>query len=105
MERQIALCDLTCNPGFLPHRKVVPHCAKRATEVPWRLFPPSRIDGNSQQGTVGQGFRQVGLLSRFERCICKLTHETFEPGRRPCLERRLDPRGTAEMQAQTLDHA
>jgi len=30
MERQIAFCNLACNPGSTPHNGVVPHCANRA---------------------------------------------------------------------------
>src|SRR5947208_1635557 len=43
MERQIALCDLACNPGFMPQDGVVPHCA--LSRVNARKPPPPARTG------------------------------------------------------------
>ena|SRR5712671_1229313 len=119
MERQIALCDLPCNPGFMPRNgwcrrrpRITRHQRASAFltlhpgyEGLRRLLPAPRIHRYGQQGTVGQRLREVGLLSCFERGIRKLSHEALKPGRRPCLEGRFYAWGTTEMQKQALDDA
>jgi len=68
MERQIALCDLACNPGSTPHERVAPHCANRAKERaigsmratsanegrPYEKINPIKLDEARHQGGIGR---------------------------------------------------